>query len=88
MALSIRQSGEGSSKDRDNNLTLLGADMSTNIDVHGVESLRLDDLVRSGSTVWRSLHAYDKDGNVISITFYAPTDKTSMPFTVGGAEDE
>jgi len=62
--------------------------MSVNIEIHDVTNVRVDDVVRSGSTVWRSIHVTERDGKVVSFTFYAPSGISNIPMTIGGADDE
>ena len=62
--------------------------MRVNVAVHDVTGVRVDDTVRSGSTVWRSIHVTERDGKTVSFTFYAPSGSDSVPMIIGGGEDE
>ena len=62
--------------------------MSVNIEVHDAKCIKVDDLVRSGSTVWRSIHVTERDGRIVSFTFYAPSGSDNIPMIIGGSENE
>jgi orotate phosphoribosyltransferase-like protein len=53
--------------------------MSVSVEVHDVEHVVIDDIVRSGSTVWRAIHITEADGRKVSITLYAKRDWTTFP---------
>lgn len=62
--------------------------MSVNVEVHNAVQIRIDDIVRSNTTTWRSIHVTEKDGKTVSFTFYAPHGRETIPLILGGAEDE
>lgn len=62
--------------------------MSLSIDIHDVDRVVIDDVVRSGSTVWRAIHVTEADGRTVTFTLYAKRDSNHIPMMMGGTEDE
>jgi len=61
--------------------------MSVSVEVHDVEHVIIDDIVRSGSTVWRAIHVVEADGRKVSFTFYAKRDSDNIPMILGGTDE-
>jgi hypothetical protein len=61
--------------------------MSVNLEIHDAVSIKIEDVTRSGSTTWRSIHVTEKDGRIVSFTFYAPSGTETVPMIIGGQDE-
>jgi orotate phosphoribosyltransferase-like protein len=61
--------------------------MSIDVEVRDVKHVVVDDIVRSGTSVWRSIHVFGKDGKKATFTLYSDRDNESIPLVIG-ADDE
>lgn len=61
--------------------------MSIGIDVHDVKHVVIDDIVRSGTTVWRAIHVTEADGKTVTFTLYAERDSDHIPMILGGTDE-
>ena len=61
--------------------------MSVTVEVHNAVSIKIEDVTRSGSTTWRSIHVTEKDGRIVSFIFYAPSGTETVPMIIGGQDE-
>jgi hypothetical protein len=61
--------------------------MSVNVEVHNAVSIKIEDVTRSGTTTWRSIHVTEKDGRTVSFTFFAPSGTDTVPVVIGGSDE-